>query len=90
MIDFEAIIATDEIYKHPETCIEYALVQKPYLSTNILHAESPVYTAIAYDSFGDEVRLEWHDNPHAELGNDEATDFDLFNWDNFKVIPLTI
>ena len=88
MIDFRAIIDTDEIYKHPETRIEYALVQKPYLSTDILHMlfESPVYTAVAYDSFGDEVRLEWHDNIYAELGEDEATDFDLFDWDNFKVI----
>ena len=88
MIDFRAIIEIDEIYKHRETRIEYALVQKPYLSTDILHIESPVYTAVAYDSFGNEVRLEWHDNIYAELGEDEATDFDLFDCDNFKVIVL--
>jgi hypothetical protein len=86
MIDFRAIIDTNDIYKHPETRIEYALLQKPYISANIEYKDICVYEAAAIDSYGNEIKLEWHDNPYADLGVNEATDFDLFNWDNFKVI----
>jgi len=86
MIDFRALIDTNEIYKHPETRIEYALLQQPYVSSKAEYKDRCVYQAAAISAYGEEVMLEWHNNPYTDLSTIETTDWDLFNANDFKVI----
>ena len=77
MIDFRALIDTNEVYKDMDTRKEYALLQKPYLSPSF--AEDEVYEAAAISEDGEEVMLRWH------CINGEPDDCSN-DWDNFEVI----
>lgn len=80
MIDFRAIIDTNEIYKHPDTRIEYALLQQPYESADIKYVGTLVYEAAAISEDGEEVKLRWRNI-------NEDPDSVTNDWDDFEVVP---